>query len=163
MRWWNDDLNQWVPWRRGADAPPLPPGWEAAGGGQGGPATNKAARASWRSPYRWGPLVLIAFIVVVAVLQATRGSGGQSSAEAKASAQLAGKCLHQNGTSGGHPRYSATAVACGSPDASVKVVRVLPGTPGAPACPAGETGFSLPYPGVAYPHVLCVVPAHPGS
>ena len=157
VRWWNDDLNQWVRWRPGADAPPRPTGWEPGGGG--GPATNKAARAGWRSPYRWAPLALIAFVVVIGLIQATSGSGGQDAAEAKASAKLAGQCLHQNGTSGGHPRYSATAVSCGSPQASVKVIRVLPGSPGAPACAAGETGLSLPFPGVRYPHVECVVPA----
>jgi hypothetical protein len=157
VRWWNEDLNQWVRWRPGADAPPRPPGWEPGGGG--GPATNKTARAGWRSPYRWAPVALIAFIVVIGLIQATSGSGGQDSAETKASAKLAGQCLHQNGTAAGHPRYSATAVACGSPQASVKVVRVLPGTPGAPACGPGETGLSLPYPGVRYPHVECVVPA----
>ncbi len=160
IRWWNEDLNQWVRWRPGADAPPRPSGWETVGEG-GGPATNKAARPPWRSPYRWVPIALVAFIVVVGLLQATRGSGGQDAAETKASAKLAGQCLHQNGTAQGHPQYSAKSVACGSPGASVKVVRVLPGTPGGPACPADETALSLPYAGVRYPHVECVLPARP--
>ncbi len=163
VRWWNEDLNQWVRWRPGADAPPRPPDWEVGGGSAGGPATNKAARAGWRSPYRWAPLALIAFVVVVGLAQATRGSGGQDAAETKASAKLAGQCLHQNGMADGHPKYSATGVACGSSGANVRVVRVLPGTPGAPLCPAAETGLSLPYPGVRYPHVECVLPVHPGG
>ncbi|MDQ6840415.1 MAG: hypothetical protein M3137_19285 [Actinomycetota bacterium] len=162
IRWWSEDLNQWVRWRPGADAPPRPPGWDPVGA-DGGPATNKAARASWRSPYRWAPVALIAFIVVVGAVQATSGAGSQGPAEAKASAKLVGQCLRQNGVAGGHPRYSATAVRCGSPGASVRVVRVLSGTPGAPVCPTGETGLSLPYPGVRYPHVECVVTAFPGG
>ncbi len=157
IRWWNEDLNQWVRWRPGSDAPPRPPGWGPTTGG-GGPATNRAARASWRSPYRWAPVALIAFVLVLALVQATKGSGGQDAAEAKAAAKLEGQCLKQNGIAAGHPRYSATAVACGAPGASVRVVRVLPGTPGARGCPSGETGLALPYPGVRYPHVECVVP-----
>jgi len=162
IRWWNDQEGAWVPWVRGADAPPRPIGWEARGAG-GGPATNKAARAPWTSPYRLVPLGLFLAIVIAGVIQATTGSGGQAPAEATAAGKLAGHCLRQNGFAGGHPRYSAEAVGCSTPGASVKVVRVLPGTPGAAGCPVGEIDLTLPYAGVRYPHVECVVSvAHGG-
>lgn len=162
LQWWNADAEAWVRHRPGADAPPRPPAWETAHAGGGGPATNKAARASWRSPYRLVPLGLFVVIIVFGAIQATSGSGGLASDEAKASSHLVGRCLRQNGTAGGHPRYSAKGLPCATPGVSVKVVRVLPGTPNSPACRAGETGLALPYPGVPYPHVECVVPVTGG-
>lgn len=160
IRWWNDDARTWVRYRPGADAPPPPPGWAVVD--EGGPATNKAARAGWRTPYRLVPIILIVVVLGVAIVQASQGSGGQGAAEAKAADKLVGKCLKQNGITGGHPRYSAAGMACTAPGSAVRVVRVLPGTPGSPPCPAGDTGFVLPYLGVRYPHVECVVPVSAG-
>jgi hypothetical protein len=102
-------------------------------------------------------------VVLVAIWQVTRTSGGQESKESRATAALQGKCLAQHGTLDGHPRYSATPVPCDSPSASVKVAQVLPTTPGSPVCPAGTTGFEIPYAGVQYPHVLCLQPLPPRS
>lgn len=157
IRWWNTEDKAWIIWRPGDDAPPRPDGWDA----RGGPATSRSARPSFRSPYRLVPIVIALIIVVYGVVQATQGSGGQTSAETKAADKLVGRCLVTNGTANGHPRYSATSVVCSDPRASVKVLRVLPGTPGARGCGAGTTGLSLPYPGVRYPHLECVVAAHP--
>lgn len=142
-------------WHPGDDAPPRPEGWEPAGA----PARSSASRPSFRSPYRLVPIVITLAIIGYGVIQATQGSGGQTAAEAKAATKLVGRCLVTNGTANGHPRYSAKPVACADPRASVRVVRVLAGTPGAPGCPPGTTPLALPYPGVRYPHVECVVPA----
>ncbi|MCU4184419.1 hypothetical protein K6U06_08600 [Acidiferrimicrobium sp. IK] len=153
LRWWHAEEGRWVRYTRGADAPPRPPGWERSR-----PAPSvRLERPPWRSPYRIIPLVLLALVIVIGVVQALRGSGGQAAAETKAAHALIGKCLVQDGTVGGEPRYSAKAVSCSAVGALVKVVKVLPGTPGSPACPLGTTSVQLAYNGVRYPHQLCVV------
>jgi hypothetical protein len=109
------------------------------------------------------PLAFFIAILIIGLLALRQSPGDQARAEAQAAANLAGMCLKQTGTSAGHPTYSPTPVPCTASDAAVKVARVLPGTPGSPGCATGETGFSLPYAGVRYPHVLCtVVVAHGG-
>jgi len=155
LRWRDEEGDRWVRYRAGADAPPRPPGWSAPGR-----ATRprlRLDRPPWRSPYRIVPLVLLAAIVVVGVLQAVRGSGGQDAAEANAAGSLVGKCLVQQGFTGGHPVYSPKAAACSAVGALVKVTSVLPGTPNAPPCPQGTTTVVLDYVGVRFPHQLCVV------
>jgi hypothetical protein len=162
LRWWDGDQKRWMIYRPGADAPPRPPGWEAARG-QGGPATDRSQRAPWRSPYRIVPLVFLAAIIIVGLFALRTTPADQARAETQATAKLLHACLHQNGTSGGHPEYASKPVACSSPQASVQVVKVLPGTPGSPHCPAADASLSVPYPGVKYPHVLCTqAVSHPG-
>ncbi len=153
LRWWNDAEAKWVRFNPGDDAPPRPPGWERARRSAG----LHIERPPWRSPYRIIPLILVFIVIVVGAVQALRGSGGQAAAESKAANALVGKCLVQNGTAGGEPRYGATGVSCSAVGAVVKVTKVLPGTPGAPRCPQGTTSVQLAYNGVRYPHQLCVV------
>jgi hypothetical protein len=155
ISFYNTDSEEWVRWRRGMDAPPRPPGWER------GTGYGRVARPKWTSPWRTIPMIGAVVIVAIAVWQVTRTSGGQEHKEAAATAGLLGKCLSQHGSLEGHPRYSTTPVDCGSPEAAVKVTRVLPTTPGSPLCPEGTTGFEIPYPGVQYPHVLCLETLHP--
>lgn len=163
IRWWDGDTRRWVPYRPGDDAPPRPPGWEPERRRGAGPATDRSQRASWRSPYRIVPLLFFVAIVIIGLFAFRTSPSDQAKSEAQAAAKLLHACLHQNGTANGHPEYSSTPVSCTSPRASVRVVQVLPGTPGSPGCGPGQAGFSLPYPGVRYPHVLCTVPvAHPG-
>ena len=154
MRWRDADGQEWVRYAPGDDAPPRPPGWERSGVGR--PRAG-LERPPWRSPYRIVPLVVFVAIIVIGIVQAATGSGGQAAAEAKAAHALVGKCLVQEGTVGGEPRYGAKGVACSAVGAVVKVVEVLPGTPGAPSCPQGTTSVQLAYNGVRYPHQLCVV------
>ncbi len=143
---------RWVRWAPGVDAPPLPPKWNLLG------VPTRVERPGWRSRWRIIPIVLVLAAVVVAVLQSTLPSGNAVKKEAAASAALLGRCLPQSGTAEGHPKYSTKTVACTSPKAKVRVVEVLPSTPGSPLCPAGTTGVEIPYQGVQYPHVECVVP-----
>jgi hypothetical protein len=158
MRWRDGDHDGWVRYRPGDDAPPRPPGWDGPGlVGALRTARPTLDRPSWRSPYRIVPVVLLVLIIVFAVVEATRGSGGQAAAETKAADGLVGKCLVADGSAGGEPRYSPKGVACSAVGAVVKVTKVLPGTPGAPSCPIGTTSVQLAYPGVRYPHQLCVV------
>ena len=149
VSFYDTDGERWVPWASGVDAPPRPPGW---GGG--------LVRPHWTTGWRLVPVVLTVVVVVIAVLQALRPSGNQVEKEAKASAALLGKCLAQNGTALGHPKYSSTPVSCESRTATVKVVKVLPSTPGSPLCPAATTGVELPYAGVKFLHIECVQPVH---
>jgi hypothetical protein len=109
------------------------------------------------------PVALTATVVVIAMFQALRPSASQVHKEATLTAALLGKCLAQNGTAEGHPKYSASPVSCASPTASVLVMRVISSTPGSPLCPSGTTGVELPYAGVAHPHILCVQPVQPGG
>ena len=154
VRFYNSDSERWVAWRPGIDAPPLPPAW----GERDRRRPAGVERPSWRSRWRLVPLVLIALVIVIAVVQGLRPSGNQLHKEATETAALLGKCLAQNGTAGGHAKYSAKGVPCNSPTASVRVVRVIPSTPGSPICPGGTTGVEVPYPGVSYPHILCIQP-----
>lgn len=153
LRWWDDDDARWVRFASGGDAPPRPPGWERSRRSAG----LSIERPPWRSPYRIIPVVLLALVIIIGVTQAVRGSGGQVAAEDKAAHGLIGKCLVQDGTLGGEPRYGAKGAACTAVGAVVKVVKVLPGTPGAPTCPQATTSVQLAYKGVRYPHQLCVV------
>ena len=145
---------RWIRWAPGVDAPPLPPRWTLLG------VPTRVERPGWRSRWRLIPIVLVLAAVVIAVLQAVLPSGGAVKKEAAASAALLGKCLTQNGTEGGHAKYSTKAVSCTSPKAAVKVVKVIPSTPGSPPCPTGTIGVEIPYPGVQYPHIECVKPLH---
>ena len=158
IRFYNADGERWVAWRPGVDAPPLPSGW---GEPDQHRPTAGAGRAGWRSRWRLFPLALTALIVAIAVAQGLRPSSSQAHKEATQTAGLLGKCLAQNGTAGGHPKYSSKAVACNSPTASVRVVKVVPSTPGSPACPGGTTSVEVAYAGVSYPHILCIEPLSP--
>jgi hypothetical protein len=155
ISFYDTDGERWVTWASGADAPPRPPGWAPAGA--------RPARPAFLTPWRVIPLVLVVVAVVIAVVQVLRPSGNQTAKEAAASKALLGQCLAEHGTSGGHPKYSSTAVPCNSSTAAVKVVAVIPSTPGNPLCAAGTTGVELPYPGVQYPHIMCVQPVHPSG
>ena len=159
LRWHNDDADRWVLWRPGQDAPPLPPQWAKGVDPIGTPLRDRRARKGWRSPYRLAPVVLVVAVIIIAIVQASRGGtpGPSPAAVEKAAAEkLLDKCLVAEGTAGGQPRIGAEPVSCTSPQASVKVVKVLPGTPGSPSCPTGTSTVRLDYPGVAHPHQLCV-------
>jgi hypothetical protein len=102
------------------------------------------------------PVALTVVIVALGVYQATRSRPDPVRSEARAAEALLGRCLAQNGTSAGHPRYAPAPVSCQASDAAVKVVSVLAGTPGAPSCAPGTTSVQLSAAGVHYPHVECV-------
>jgi hypothetical protein len=159
IAWYNEGREQWVRWRPRSDAPPLPPEWASLGSSTAAAAPQP--RAGWRSPYRIVPIVLAVAIIAIGIVQAARPGPSQAKAESKAAAKLLGTCLRQDGVTGGHPRYASGPVPCSAPNASVKVVSVLPGTPGAPSCPDGQSSVQLAYPGVRYPHVECVVALQP--
>ena len=148
IAFYNTDGGRWVHWEPGVDAPPRPPGW----GGR------RPVRPRFLTPWRMVPLVLTVAVVILAVLQVVRPSSDEAKKEASASAAMLGKCLSQDGSALGHPKYSSSAVSCSSPKAAVKVVKVVPSTPGSPLCPQGTTGVELPYAGVQYPHIECVQP-----
>ncbi len=152
LRFYDADGERWVTWAPGVDAPPLPPEWGSPSRAAG------LQRPPLLSRWRLIPIVLVVVVLVIAVVQALRPSGSQAHKEAKATAALLGKCLAQDGTSGGHPKYSATPVPCDAPNAAVRVVEVVPSTPGSSLCPASSVGVELPYPGVRYLHVLCIEP-----
>ncbi len=152
VSFYDGDSRRWVRWAPGVDAPPLPPRWNVLG------VPTRVERPGWRSRWRIIPLVLVAAAVLIAVAQALIPPANSVKKEAAASAALLGKCLAQNGTAEGHPKYSTKTVSCSSPKASVRVVKVLPTNPGSPSCPAGTTPVEIPYPGVRYPHVECVAP-----
>ncbi|MGI8491570.1 MAG: LppU/SCO3897 family protein [Acidimicrobiales bacterium] len=160
VAWFDDNRRRWVRWHPGADAPPRPAGWEPTDLAP----ISSGRRPSWRTGYRLFPVALVIFVLVIGVAQALRsGPSSLANDEAKAAQKLLGRCLVQAGSAGGHPLYQPKAVTCSSPMATVKVVQVVGGTPGSPACPADTTGVSLAYPGVAYPHVECTQPVHPGG
>jgi hypothetical protein len=153
LRFYDADGERWVTWKPGVDAPPIPPGWAQS------VRTGGVERPAWRSGWRLIPVVLIVVVLLIAVVQGLRPSGSQAHKEAHATAALLGKCLAQDGSADGHPKYSAKPVPCDSAKAAVRVVDVVSSTPGSPACPSRATGVVLPYPGVRYPHILCIEPA----
>lgn len=152
VSFFDQSSSRWVRWGPGVDAPPLPPRWGLLG------VATRVSRPGWRSLWRLIPVVLVLAAVGAAVAQVLVPSASQSAQEAKAAQALLGRCLPRSGTVGGHPSYSAHAVACGSPAAAARVVQVLPTTPGSRRCPRGAVGMVLPFQGVAHPHVLCVQP-----
>jgi hypothetical protein len=156
--WFNDGLGRWVRWRPGADAPPLPPRW--ATGDLPAPP-DRPVRARWRSPYRIVPVVFTLVVVGIGVYQATKSTPDPVRSEARAAEALLGRCLAQNGTAGGRPRYAPSPVSCRAPYAAVKVFSVLAGTPGGPPCPPATASVQLGTPGVRYPHIECVTAVHP--
>jgi len=145
--------DSWVMWSPGVDAPPRPEGWEPP---TPAPARSRTPRPGWRTPWRLVPLAVTVLVVVIAIVQVMRPSGNNVKKEAAATAALLGKCLAQHGTAEGHPKYSANPVPCASSSAVVKVVQIVASTPGSPSCPDGTVGFETPYPGVQYPHILCL-------
>jgi hypothetical protein len=160
MAWHNDGIGRWVRWYPGADAPPLPPRWQAE---HAPPVPPRLARPAWRSPYRIVPVVLVTLVVVIGVYQATRATSDPVAREAATAQHLVGRCLAQDGTAGGHPKYKPAPVPCALPIAAVEVRSIRPGVPGSPACPTGTTPVQIPTIGVRYPHVLCVSPVPAGG
>ncbi|HET9059182.1 MAG TPA: hypothetical protein VFN61_04620 [Acidimicrobiales bacterium] len=147
VSFYDESTKRWVRWAPGVDAPPLPPKWQLLG------VPTRVTRPGWRSPWRIVPAVLVTAAVVVAIVQSLAPSGNNTAREAKASAALLGHCLPKSSQG-----FSSTPVACNSPKAAVKVVKVIPSTPGSPLCPAGTRGVELAYPGVRYLHIECVTP-----
>lgn len=155
LSWWNAELDAWVRWRPGQDAPPRPPAWVSPGAV--GPLRDPGQRKGWRSPFRLVPVALAAFILLVGVVQATRHHlPSAAAAETAAAHHLTGRCLVQAGTVGGLPRYEASSVACTSPRASVKVVAVLAAAGPPPPCPAGTMTVRIAYPDLTSPPRECV-------
>jgi hypothetical protein len=143
IHWWYEDEQEWVAWRSGADAPPLPPGWEPR-------LTRTRPR---RLLLRLVPLAVAVGIVIAGLVHAS----GSSKPAATKAPQLVGKCLQVTTVKG----QSATIkeVSCSSSQADVKVTKVVPAPVNGHAanCPAGTTGtIVLAQAGVAHPQVECV-------
>jgi hypothetical protein len=137
VAFYDESSGRWVRWAPGVDAPPLPPRWSLFG------VATRVTRPGWRSRWKIIPIVLILAALAIAVAQALLPSSTQPASG------FVGKCLQQTGSLSGHPSYST--VACDSPKASVKVVRVLQTTNG--ACPQ-TTALLLV--GVDKPTGICV-------
>lgn len=150
LRFYDAEGERWVTWAPGVDAPPLPPAWG------GSVASGGVERPSWHSRWRLIPVVVVVVGLVIAVVQGLRPSANQAHKEAKATAALLHKCLPQTGIAAGRPQYSATPVPCDSATAAVRVVSVIPSNSGGAVCPTNTVGVELPYPGVRYPHILCI-------
>ena len=180
ISWFNDGLGQWVGWSPGSDAPPLPPGWGSRPQGgaveeqdspreQAGPPSPPAdamsARPSMRSPYRLVPLLVVAFIVAIALWQASRPAASASKADIAAAQALKDQCLARSGGTASAPIYSPTPVSCTAQNASVRVVAVLvPGSTDTPSCPRGSTVVQVVEPNVRGEPSECVLPVRkPGS
>jgi hypothetical protein len=151
MRWWNEESAAWVPYRPGSDAPPRPPGWQTSP-----EKPPPLTRPGWKTPYRIVPIVLAVVIIVAALVQALRSST-PSADEARQAQALLGKCLARGPADHGVATYRDKPVACTSPQAAVKVVKVVVSRRGPPPCPSGSTALAL-VAGVAHPHLECVVP-----
>ena len=156
VSFYDADGGEWRRWGAGADAPPLPPKWQMLG------VPTRFSRPGWGSPWRIVPVAIIVAAVVFAVVQTVRPSGRDTVKQEQAALALAGKCLTQDGTSGGHPKYSRSPVSCDSPKASVKVAQVFPLT-ASRLCPTGSTGYEQEFVGVPYPYVECLQPVPPAG
>jgi len=147
VSFYDPDSDRWIPWSEHGGCPPLPPRWSLLG------VPTKVTRPGWRSPWRIVPLVLVIGAVAIAVIQAISPAPDAPAKQRQAALALVGKCLPEHGTSGGHPDYSASPVACDSAKAAVKVVSAVASTPSGPGCPAGTFAVVIPYLGVKYPVV----------
>lgn len=141
---------EWVRWAPGVDAPPLPPRWQMLG------VPTKVSRPAWRSPWRLVPTLFVVAAVLYAVYQGVAPGANHSASQAKQAEALVGKCLAANGTFDGHPRYSATPVACASAKAAVKVVSAIPSYPAGHLCPAGTVGVEIADLSAVHPYVECI-------
>ena len=151
MRFYDTDGERWVTWEPGVDAPPLPPGWARSGGQRRATARVAQPVAADAARARRGGRV------VIAVVQALRPSGSQVHKEAAADGRPARQVSCPARLGRRAPQVlGETGRRATRPTAAVKVVAVIPTTPGSPFCPAGTTGVVLPYPGVRYPHILCL-------
>ena len=156
--WYNDEAGGWLRWRPGADAPPLPPQWEADAALI--PVPPRLRRAPWRSPYRLVPVLLVAAAVVYGVWQAGRqGGAGATRIARREAAALVGHCLARTTSAGGVPVYGTSPLGCSSAAAAVRVVsvhQVSASTPD-PRCGPGEMALQLAYAGTRTPDVECAI------
>ncbi|MDA8060883.1 MAG: hypothetical protein M0T80_00385 [Actinomycetota bacterium] len=159
--WYNDEAGGWLRWRPGADAPPLPPRFEPDAAAI--PLPPRLKRASWRSPYRLVPVVLVAAAVALGVWQAGREGGVGATALARREARaLVGHCLpHASSPSGAQvaDAFSTSPVGCSSRVAEVRVVSVHQVTVSRPRprCGPGQMTLQLAYVGTRTPDVECAV------
>ena len=150
VMFYDQDSNRWVRWAAGVDAPPLPPRWQLLG------VPTKVSRQAWRTPWRLLPVVLVVAATIYAVYQGIAPGNNQAAQQAKQAQALVGKCLAANGTFAGHPRYSATPVACSASNASAKVVSAIASYPPGQTCPAGAFGVEIANLGAAHPYIDCI-------
>jgi hypothetical protein len=159
--WYNEEAGGWLRWRPGADAPPVPPQWEADAARI--PAPPRVRRAPWRSPYRLVPVVLILAAVAVGAWQAGRQSGVAATRLARQEARaLVGHCLARTSQPGQPVAYGTRSVPCGGSSAALRVVAVhlvSSSSPG-PVCRPGQTVLQLSYAGTHTADVECTVPVH---
>ncbi|MHB1928100.1 MAG: hypothetical protein ACYDEN_09910 [Acidimicrobiales bacterium] len=155
--WFNEDAGGWIRWRPGADAPPLPPRWEADAARI--PAPPRVRRAPWTSPYRLAPVALILGAIAIGAWQATRDSGAAAARIASREAHaLVGKCLARTSAPGVPVEYGTTPVGCSSHRAVLRVVAVHTARTTGPQCPAGDRVLELAYAGARTADIECAVP-----
>jgi hypothetical protein len=117
-----------------------------------------ARRPSMRSPYRLVPLLVLAFIVAIALWQATRPAAHASKADIAAAEGMKGDCLARTGGTATSPVYSPVPVSCTAGDAAVKVVAVLvPGSRPSGACPPGSLVVQVLEPNIIGEPSECVL------
>jgi hypothetical protein len=93
--------------------------------------------------------------VAIAVIQVLQPAGNQTAKENSKALAMLGQCLSRHGD-------YLSPVACSSPNAAFKVVKVVSTSPGSPPCPSGTTAVMLAvYSGVRYPHHECIQALHP--
>jgi hypothetical protein len=115
-------------------------------------------RPSMRSPYRLVPLLVAAFVVAIAVWQATRPAAHASKTDIATAEALKGDCLARNGGTAKAPVFSPVPVSCTGGDASVRVVAVLlPGSAQAVSCPRGSLVVQVLEPNVVGEPSECVL------